>query len=136
MRLLFSDCSIEMGENQDEPMVGLQHLLIGGARMARKEYQPAINAYRRCIAKRANITTQDMHISAFAHFELATLLLHCNRNVAPFDHSQALNRNKHTFIFIFRMLKRWKKRRNSYRMLRNFRTTTWKTVFVSKSNKN
>lgn len=79
--MFFTDCSIEIGESDAEPMVGLQQLLLGAAQMTLKKFHLAIDAYYRCIKKRAHITNQDMHISAFAHYELATLLLHCNGNV-------------------------------------------------------
>lgn len=58
-------------------MVGLNELILGGAYAALQNYSLAMNAYRQCIAKRIDILNQDMHITAFAHYELATLLIHC-----------------------------------------------------------
>lgn len=62
-------------------MIGLNELILGGAYAALQKYSLAINAYRQCIAKRIDIRNQDMHITAFAHYELATLLIHCCKQV-------------------------------------------------------
>lgn len=76
------DCSIfDSADPITEPMVGLCDLLLGGAQMALKNYQLSMDAYNRCICKRLNTIDEDMHVSAFAHYELATLKLHCHRNV-------------------------------------------------------
>lgn len=68
---------------------------MGGALVALKQYQAAVNAYRSCIAQRAALvssaatgsgaaTAADgfQHVSAFAHYELAMLLLQCSTDVS------------------------------------------------------
>lgn len=64
-----------------EPMVGLRELLIGCAEASLKNYQAAIDAYQRCIERRSNVLDVSMHLSAFAHYELACILIHYKSNV-------------------------------------------------------
>lgn len=72
-------------------MIGLNDLILGGAYATLQKYLLAINAYRQCIAKRIDILNQDMHITAFAHYELATLLIHCYKQ-------ERLQTNKFNYI--------------------------------------
>lgn len=65
-----------------EPMVGLRELLIGCAEGALKNYPAAIDAYQRCIERRSNVLDVSMHISAFAHYELASILIHYKSSVS------------------------------------------------------
>lgn len=65
-----------------EPMVGLRELLIGCAETALKNYSAAIDAYQRCIERRSNVLDVSMHISAFAHYELAAILIHQKSSVS------------------------------------------------------
>lgn len=58
-------------------MLGLRELLVGSAEAARKNYDEAIASYSRCIDHRRNVVDVSMHISAFANFDLALILLHC-----------------------------------------------------------
>lgn len=83
LKLIVEDCTKGHSDSM-EPMVGLKELILGGAHGALKNYSQAIDAYTQCIAKRTDIINQDMHISAFAHYELATLLIHCHKNVSIF----------------------------------------------------
>lgn len=65
-----------------EPMLGLRELLVGSAETALKNYPAAIDAYQRCIDRRSNVLDVSMHISAFAHYELATVLIHFKSGVS------------------------------------------------------
>lgn len=71
------ECSRPLSGTLIEPMLGLRDLLIGSAEAAKKNYDESIAAYSRCIDHRKNIVDVSMHISAFAHFDLALILLHC-----------------------------------------------------------
>lgn len=79
-----ADCTLIHADTStfQEPMLGLREILTGTAYATLKNYQSAVDAYNLCISKRNNVIDDAMHISAFAHYELATLLLHCNRNVS------------------------------------------------------
>lgn len=65
-----------------EPMVGLRELLVGCAETALKNFPAAIDAYQRCIERRSNVLDVSMHISAFAHYELAVILIHYKSDVS------------------------------------------------------
>lgn len=84
VRFSFTECSmvLEPVAILSEPMVGLRELLIGCAETALKNYPAAIDAYQRCIARRSNILDVSMHISAFAHYELAVILIHYKSDVS------------------------------------------------------
>jgi hypothetical protein len=65
----------------NEPMLGLTKLIIGLCHVCLKNVEEAINALRECIAVRVDEFENDMHVSAFAHYELAMLLLKHRKNV-------------------------------------------------------
>lgn len=62
-------------------MLGLRDLLIGSAEAARNNFDESIAAYTRCIEHRANFVDISMHISAFAQYDLAIILLNRFPNV-------------------------------------------------------
>ncbi|XP_050083214.1 tetratricopeptide repeat protein 39C-like [Anopheles aquasalis] len=70
------DCSQPV-ETFSEPMLGISRLVLGACLACLGRYDNAILAYRECIAMReeASGEQQDIHISAFAYYELAVLLL-------------------------------------------------------------
>ena len=79
LMLSFIDCQ----STGHEPMEGLRHLVIGAAQCCLGHYEEAKASFRTCLAKRgdsehASGETQhssgDHHISAFALYELGTLL--------------------------------------------------------------
>lgn len=65
-----------------EPSIGLRELILGSVYAALHQYPLAIDAYAKCIAKRESESVHDMHLSAFAHYELATILIHYHRHVS------------------------------------------------------
>ncbi|XP_052866017.1 tetratricopeptide repeat protein 39C-like [Anopheles cruzii] len=71
-----ADCSQPVDAN-NEPMLGVSRLILGACLACLARYDEAILAYRECIAMRAEATEQqqDIHVSAFAYYELAVLLL-------------------------------------------------------------
>lgn len=62
-------------------MIGLKDLLLGAAQMTLKEWQMSAAAYHKCIRKREEDTDEAVHISAFAHYDLATVWLQINKEV-------------------------------------------------------
>lgn len=75
------DCSLS-DDTFTEPMIGIQKLVLGGALVCRKNYQNAVVAYRDCIQKREKIIDADTHVSVFARYELAMLLLQNSHDVS------------------------------------------------------
>ncbi|XP_058445774.1 tetratricopeptide repeat protein 39C-like isoform X2 [Malaya genurostris] len=71
---IIEDCDKPMSE-LNEPSHGLGRLILGASLVCEKRIDAAIEAYRECIAMREGELEQDIHISAFAHYELAVLLL-------------------------------------------------------------
>lgn len=112
------DCTANDADSS-EPMIGLNELVLGGAYAALQEYSLAINAYRKCIAKRINILNQDMHITAFAHYELATLLIHCHKQESLHLHTLHLNKLFSIFCTYFRTSNCNMRRKNCCRKLKN-----------------
>lgn len=91
---IVADCSAPLGKYV-EPMLGLQQLILGSALVSLKQYQAAVHAYRQCIAQRSEVsyaaaaaaagssTGDDFHhVCAYAHYELAMLLLQCSTDVS------------------------------------------------------
>lgn len=78
------DCRSNEIEPVSEPTIGVRELILGSAYVALHLHQLAIAAFTECIAKREKETVRDMHITAFAHFELATTLIHYHANVSCF----------------------------------------------------
>lgn len=61
---------------KNEPMTGISHLVIASCHSCLQNFPEAINSYKNCIETRSTIDTpEDAHISAFAHYELAVLLV-------------------------------------------------------------
>ncbi|EAA01684.4 AGAP001215-PA [Anopheles gambiae str. PEST] len=74
---MVADCS-HPTDAFSEPMVGISRLILGACLSCLARYEEAIGAFRECIFMRETIEhqeQQDMHISAFAYYELAVLLL-------------------------------------------------------------
>lgn len=74
---MVADCS-QPTDAFSEPMVGISRLILGACLSCLARYEEAIGAFRECIFMRETIEhqeQQDMHISAFAYYELAVLLL-------------------------------------------------------------
>lgn len=71
-----------------EPIGGVQQLILGGALVSLKQYQAAVTAYRSCIAQRTALESSANddfhHVSAYAHYELAMLLLQCSTDVSEY----------------------------------------------------
>ncbi|XP_049278684.1 tetratricopeptide repeat protein 39C-like [Anopheles funestus] len=74
---MIADCS-QPTDAFSEPMVGISRLILGACLSCLARYDEAIRAFRECIAMREKLDNQDQqdtHISAFAYYELAVLLL-------------------------------------------------------------
>uniref|UniRef100_A0A182K7E4 Tetratricopeptide repeat protein 39C n=1 Tax=Anopheles christyi TaxID=43041 RepID=A0A182K7E4_9DIPT len=74
---MVADCS-QPTDAFSEPMVGISRLILGACLCCLARYEEAIGAFRECIFVRETFDhqeQQDMHISAFAYYELAVLLL-------------------------------------------------------------
>lgn len=77
--LIVSDCANDTSAS--EPMIGLTKLILGSTETYRSNINDAIQAYTDCIKQRKLYETMnqsqddEQHISAFAHYELAMLLL-------------------------------------------------------------
>lgn len=74
LKVIMEDCKRPNRDLLNEPMKGLAKLVLATCHTCLKNYDEAIIAYRECIEQRGELL-DDLHISAFAHFELATLLL-------------------------------------------------------------
>ncbi|KAF4523049.1 hypothetical protein B566_EDAN012778 [Ephemera danica] len=82
MHLILQECE----SASSEPMDGLRHLVMGAVHCCLSQTQEAITSFRACLAIRSGrptspvegeeTTTADHHISAFALYELGTLLCH------------------------------------------------------------
>lgn len=59
---------------------GLAKLILGSCHGCLKNHDEAIIAYRECIEQRGELL-DDLHISAFAYFELAMLLMRHRNDV-------------------------------------------------------
>lgn len=69
------DCSVE-NISINEPMTGISHLVIASCQSCLQNFPEAIKAYKNCIEIRSAVDNpEDAHISAFAHYELAVLLV-------------------------------------------------------------
>lgn len=78
---IIDDCE-NLSALLNEPMIGLSKLILGTCHRLRGNFELAIKSYRDCIELRNDVNIQnDFHISAFAHFELATTLLRFDREV-------------------------------------------------------
>lgn len=72
----FYDAAYRMSAQKEcvgEPSVGLAFLILGSSSGHTRNFAEAMKYYRLCIKQRENIT-EDIHISAFAHYDLAMLL--------------------------------------------------------------
>lgn len=65
-------------------MIGLRDLLLGVTYSILKQYPDAARALNTTIQKRESIFDEAVHILAFAHYELATVILQLNQNVSFF----------------------------------------------------
>lgn len=87
---IIEDCS-KSDDELNEPSLGLGRLILGASLVCVKRYEEAIDAYRTCIAMReGELLQQDVHISAFAHYELAMLLLRQQQSEAKTEAKQLL----------------------------------------------
>lgn len=84
LAVIIEECSMQVEPVMmiAEPMTGLRDLLTGCAYTALRNYPAAIDAYQRCIERRNNVIDVSMHISAFAYFDLAVVLMRVSQ---PFD---------------------------------------------------
>lgn len=73
VRGIMEDC-VKPRDHLNEPMKGLAKLVLGSCHGQLKNYDEAIIAYKECIEQRGELL-DDLHISAFAHFELGMLLM-------------------------------------------------------------
>lgn len=81
LKIIMEDCKRPNRDLLNEPMKGLAKLILATCHTCLKNYDEAIIAYRECIEQRGELL-DDLHISAFAHFELATLLLRHKNDVS------------------------------------------------------
>lgn len=88
---VIEDCCKSQDEST-EPSQGLRQLILGASLGCGKRYEEAMSAYRTCIAMRNDEQDlqQDVHISAFAHYELAMLLLREQDSEAKSEAKQLL----------------------------------------------
>uniref|UniRef100_A0A1B6CUZ4 Tetratricopeptide repeat protein 39C n=1 Tax=Clastoptera arizonana TaxID=38151 RepID=A0A1B6CUZ4_9HEMI len=72
--IIRDDCVISQGE---EPMVGLRLLILGAVHSYLGDYSLAVDSFNACLNERQDIpvTADDNHITAFALYELALMLL-------------------------------------------------------------
>ncbi|XP_055607768.1 tetratricopeptide repeat protein 39C-like [Uranotaenia lowii] len=75
LEAIVEDCGKQPEEELNEPSLGLGQLVLGAALTALHRPEGAAGAFRRCIGRREGEMLLDVHISAFAHYELAMLLL-------------------------------------------------------------
>ncbi|XP_052891685.1 tetratricopeptide repeat protein 39C-like [Anopheles moucheti] len=90
---MVADCS-QPTDAFSEPMVGISRLILGACLTCRARYDEAIRAFRECISMREKFDhqeQQDMHISAFAYYELAVLLLRQQNDGAAEAHRLLLH---------------------------------------------
>lgn len=80
LKLIMEDCK-KPRDQLNEPMKGLAKLILGNCHACLKNFDEAIIAYSECIEQRGELL-DDLHISAFAHFELALLLLRHRNDVS------------------------------------------------------
>lgn len=80
LNIIIEDCSISQGDIY-EPMIGMSKLVLGCCEANRQNYDGAIKAYRECIHMRRFEHSNDVHISAFAHYDLAIVLLKQSKEV-------------------------------------------------------
>jgi len=73
LKQVMEDCK-KSRDQLNEPMKGLAKLILGACHGCLKNHDEAIIAYKECIEQRGELI-DDLHISAFAHFELGMLLL-------------------------------------------------------------
>ncbi|XP_021705414.1 tetratricopeptide repeat protein 39C [Aedes aegypti] len=88
---VIEDCCKSQDEST-EPSQGLRQLILGASLGCGKRYEEAMSAYRTCIAMRNDEQDlqQNVHISAFAHYELAMLLLREQNSEAKAEAKQLL----------------------------------------------
>ncbi|XP_058822433.1 tetratricopeptide repeat protein 39C-like [Topomyia yanbarensis] len=86
---IIADCDKPILE-LNEPSLGLGRLILGACLVCVKRIDAAIEAYRECIALRDGESQHDIHISAFAHYELAVLLLQKPQQEARIEAKQLL----------------------------------------------
>ncbi|XP_062712967.1 tetratricopeptide repeat protein 39C-like [Aedes albopictus] len=98
LNVIIEDCG-KLGDESPEPSLGLRQLILGASLCCAKRYDEAIDAYRACIAMRNDEPPlqQDVHISAFAHYELAMLLLREQSTEANAEAKQLLLHAQQTY---------------------------------------
>jgi tetratricopeptide (TPR) repeat protein len=74
LKAIVEDCQ-NNSVNINEPSLGISKMVLGASLVCLKKYSEAIDAYRECIELRKDEFVEDVHISAFAHYELAMLLI-------------------------------------------------------------
>ncbi|CAH1984671.1 unnamed protein product [Acanthoscelides obtectus] len=73
---IITECKNGQSE-EDEPMIGLSKLILGGALCVQRHYDQAEECFKKCLELRKDIPTNadDSHVSAFCLYELGLLLL-------------------------------------------------------------
>lgn len=66
-----------MSQESDEPMTGLSKLILGCAFGIIHKYESSVASFRDCLHMRKNLpkNADDLHVSAFAQYELGATLL-------------------------------------------------------------
>ncbi|XP_037031278.1 tetratricopeptide repeat protein 39C-like isoform X2 [Bradysia coprophila] len=72
------DCSAP-NEIAEGPMIGLKKLILGSALTSQRRFQAAVLAFKDCI-KECQSKADYQHITVFAHYELAMLLMQCSKD--------------------------------------------------------
>lgn len=80
LKVIMEDCK-KPRDSLNEPMKGLAKLILATCHSCLKNQDEAIIAYRECIEQRGELL-DDLHVSAFAYFELAMLMLRHRNDVS------------------------------------------------------
>uniref|UniRef100_A0A182YHW8 Tetratricopeptide repeat protein 39C n=1 Tax=Anopheles stephensi TaxID=30069 RepID=A0A182YHW8_ANOST len=96
---MVADCS-QPTDAFSEPMVGISRLILGACLSCLARFDEAIHAFRECISMRERFEhqeQQDTHISAFAHYELAVLLLRQQQHATTAEAHRLLTHAQQNF---------------------------------------
>ncbi|XP_049816940.1 tetratricopeptide repeat protein 39C-like isoform X3 [Aethina tumida] len=75
---IINDCkTVKVGDKTEEPMKGLSLLIAGSCHSIKEEHEGAVTSFEKCLECRMDMQPDapDAHISAFAHYEYAVILM-------------------------------------------------------------
>lgn len=101
IELIIQDCSMDVINDIQEPMIGLSKLILGSCEITKNNIPEAINAFKNCLEIRNDNSQDDLHISAFCSYELAMLYIQYKRNVCNFFYFNLLSCILNFFINLF-----------------------------------